>query len=178
MASDRFNRLILKINKQTEVNILPVDDGYSYCWEWHGETSESFDDEELALIDWIQKVCDSNENIPVKAQAKNEKKSTSNRALLLQLQRLVDAAASEVDKWRNEISWRNPTVEEYDNHRYWLYKELSSVFWGIANQITRKVDYYESPITNYEEDMRAFLKAHDDTTWIEAAIEGDEEVDC
>jgi hypothetical protein len=92
--------------------------------------------------------------------------------LLAQLQRLVDTAASEADKWKEEKSWSEPIEKEYDNYRRWCYDRTSKPFWEIANQIKIEPDeYYRDG--NDEHDMRACLRAHHRTAWIESAINGD-----
>lgn len=97
----------------------------------------------------------------------------SDKELLAQLKRLVDAVANESDKWKNEKSWRQPTEEEYGYYRSGCYEAISKLFWEIANQIKiAPTEYYKDG--NYEHDMRAYLDAHVHTNWIEAAISGDE----
>lgn len=50
--------------------------------------------------------------MPTNRFSQAQPETFSDRELLAQLQRLVDAAASEADKWRNKRSWREPTEEE------------------------------------------------------------------
>jgi hypothetical protein len=52
MANDRFNLLLSKIERQTDLTIVPTTDG-RYSWEFQCTRGLIFDTEELALIDWI-----------------------------------------------------------------------------------------------------------------------------
>jgi hypothetical protein len=69
MATNRFKRLIAKINEQTEVDIVPVGDGEGgFYWHWRCVSGETLDTEELALIDWIKYICKDYENLLVEVE--------------------------------------------------------------------------------------------------------------
>ncbi len=65
MPTDRLNRLILNINRLTEVEIVPTNDDEGWYWEWRCAHGEVFKSEDLALIDWIQRICKDYENLLV-----------------------------------------------------------------------------------------------------------------
>lgn len=72
ISDNKFNHLIAEINRLTEVEIVGVDDGDGYHWEWRCARGEIFATEELALIDWIKRVCEDYENLLVESLSKDE----------------------------------------------------------------------------------------------------------
>lgn len=111
----------------------------------------------------IESILLPNSNETLTAPAHSRK---SDKELILQLNKLLEAASNEADRWRGN----DTTQEEYDNYRDWCYGKIWEIFWEIANQIKIKPENYYSD-TTYEEDMRAYLKAHIHTNWISDAID-------
>jgi hypothetical protein len=62
--------LITAINNNTEINIVGDPDG-DYVWQWRCLESDYFKSPELALIDFIQHICGSYEELLI-AQSKDD----------------------------------------------------------------------------------------------------------